>query len=164
MNNKRWLKYAFVAVSSLMITGCTSKYADIESEKVLDYGVTNSKKIEIVNSPTSKTFVTITYLNPIQHEAVTQDTEKFIVGTYLATGNGANDKMKFSGYTVNGSKEGVKVTPLSQDNPLLKLVASSNIWTSYILVESPKTDKIKMQLSFESDHSGTVSATFEKDY
>jgi len=164
MTNKFWLNYALVALSSLMIMGCASKLADLESEKVLDYGVTNSKKIEIINSPTSKTFVTITYLNPIEDEVVTQDTEKFIVGTYLATGNGADEKMKFSGYMVNGSEEGVIVTPLSNDDPLLKLIASANLWTNYVLVESPKTDKLKMEFSFENGHSGKVSATFEKDY
>lgn len=164
MTNSRWFKYALVALSALVITGCASKLADAEGEKVLDYGMTNSKKIEIINSPTSKTFVTITYLTPIQHEAITQDTEKFIVGTYMATGDGTYDKIRLSGFSVNGVYEDVKVTPLEHDNPLLRLVSSSNAWASYVLVESPKTEKIKMEISFESDQSQRVSVTFEKDY
>lgn len=78
----RVYRFMGIALISFSMFGCASKLVDAENEKVLDYSMTNSKKLEIVNSATSKTFVTVTYLNPLTHEDVNQESEKFIVGTY----------------------------------------------------------------------------------
>jgi hypothetical protein len=165
MTNSLWLKYGLIALSTLVLSGCASKLADAEEEKVLDYSMTYSKKIEIVHSATSKTFVTVTYLTPLIHENVTQETEKFIVGTYLATGDGSSSPLiKLFGFMINNEQEEVKVTPLTHDSPLLKLVPSANAWTNYVLVEAPKSDKLKMEISFESDQTQRVSAAFQKDF
>lgn len=164
MTNTMWLRYGLIALCALLLSGCASKLLDAEDEKVLDYSMTNSKKIEIINSPTSKTFITITYLNPLMHEDVSQESEKFVVGTYMATGEGTFNKTTLSGFQINHMHENVKVTPLEHDSPLLKLVPFANAWTSYVLVESPKTEKLKMEISFESDQTQRVSVTFQKDF
>ncbi len=164
MTKRVWFKGALTALSVLMMAGCASKLVDAEDEKVLDYSMTNSRKIEIVNSATSKTFITVTYLNPLMHEDVDQNSEKFIVGTYMATGDGTFEKPKLFGFKVNDDQEDVNVTQLEKESPLLKLIPSANAWADYVLVEAPKTDKINMAISFESDHSARVSATFRKDF
>ncbi|WP_041957028.1 hypothetical protein [Sulfurospirillum arsenophilum] len=158
------MRYFAMVLVAFLMSGCASKLAHDEGEKTLDYSMANSKKIEIKNSETSKTFVTITYLNPINHELITQESEKFIVGTYMATGNGSFDKVELSGFQVNGSDENVTVTPLAQDASVLKLVSSVNAWTNYVLVQAPKTEEIKMEISFENDHSARVTVKFQKDY
>lgn len=158
------MRYIAMICVLFFISGCASKLAENEAEKSLDYGMANSKKVEIKNSETSKTFVIITYLNPINHERITQEREKFIVGTYKASGDGAFEKVALTGFKVNESDEGVSVTPLLQDDPLLKLVSSANAWTHYVLVQAPKTEKIKMEISFESDPSKRVKVGFQKDY
>jgi hypothetical protein len=158
------MRYISLVVVAFLMVGCASKLSENESEKTLDYSVTNSKKIEIINSKTSKTFVTITYLNPINHDLVTQESEKFIVGTYKATGDGAFDTINLLKFKVNGNDENLTVTQLSQDAPLLKLITSANAWTNYVLVQAPKTEEIKMEISFENDQSQRVSATFRKDF
>jgi hypothetical protein len=158
------MRYISLVVAAFLMVGCASKLSENESEKTLDYSVTNSKKIEIINSKTSKTFVTITYLNPINHDLVTQESEKFIVGTYKATGDGAFDTINLLKFKVNGKDENLTVTQLSQDAPLLKLITSANAWTNYVLVQAPKTEEIKMEISFENDQSQRVSATFRKDF
>jgi len=158
------MRYISLVVVAFLMVGCASKLSENESEKTLDYSVTNSKKIEIINSKTSKTFVTITYLNPINHDLVTQESEKFIVGTYKATGDGAFDTINLLKFKVNGKDENLTVTQLSQDAPLLKLITSANAWTNYVLVQAPKTEEIKMEISFENDQSQRVSATFRKDF
>lgn len=159
----RVYRFMGIALISFSMFGCASKLVDAENEKVLDYSMTNSKKLEIVNSATSKTFVTVTYLNPLTHEDVNQESEKFIVGTYLATGDGPTLPMMLQNFKINGQKA-LSVTPLEQGDLLLKLVPSSNGWTKYVLVEAPKTETIKMEISFENDRSQRVSATFQKDF
>ncbi len=158
------MRYALMVLVVLMMNGCASKLTEDQHEKLMDYGMANSKKIEIKNSETSKTFVTVTYLNPINHELVTQESEKFIVGTYTATGDSTFDKVTLSNFQVNGTDENVSVTPLNQDAPLLKLVSSANAWTHYVLVQAPKTEEIKMEISFENDRSERVAVKFRKDY
>ncbi|WP_333803558.1 hypothetical protein [Sulfurospirillum sp.] len=158
------MRYALMVLVALMMNGCATKLADDQHEKLMDYGMVNSKKIEIKNSETSKTFVIITYLNPINHELVDQESEKFIVGTYMATGNGAYEKAELSGFQVNGSDENLSVTSLKQDAPVLKLVSTVNAWTNYVLVQAPKTEDINMEVSFENDQSQRVSVKFQKDY
>ena len=158
------MRYMAVVLVAFLMSGCASKLADNMGEKTLDYSMANSKKLEIKNSETSKTFVIITYLNPINHELVTQESEKFIVGTYKASGDGSFEKVALSGFQVNSSDENVTVSPLSKDFPLLKLVPTANTWTNYVLVQAPKTDEIEMEISFESDPSQRVSAKFRKDF
>lgn len=158
------MRYLAVILVAFLMSGCVSKLADNEGEKTLDYSMANSKKIEIKNSETSKTFVIITYLNPINHELVTQESEKFIVGTYKASGDSSFEKVTLSGFQVNGSDENITVEPLHKDFPLLKLVPTANTWTNYVLVQAPKTDEIKMEISFENDLSQRVSVKFQKDF
>lgn len=158
------MRYLAVILVAFLMSGCVSKLADNEGEKTLDYSMANSKKIEIKNSETSKTFVIITYLNPINHELVTQESEKFIVGTYKASGDSSFEKVTLSGFQVNGSDENITVEPLHKDSPLLKLVPTANTWTNYVLVQAPKTDEIKMEISFENDLSQRVSVKFQKDF
>lgn len=158
------MRYLAVILVAFLMSGCVSKLADNEGEKTLDYSMANSKKIEIKNSETSKTFVIITYLNPINHELVTQESEKFIVGTYKASGDSSFEKVTLSGFQVNGSDENITVELLHKDSPLLKLVPTANTWTNYVLVQAPKTDEIKMEISFENDLSQRVSVKFQKDF
>lgn len=160
------MRYILVMMLGWLFLGCSSSYdaLHVQNEKVLDFGMANSKKIEITNSPTSKTYVTITYLNPIKHALLNNDTEKFIVGTYMATGENEMQKVTLSNFAINGKKEEIKVSPLDKDAEILKLVSSSNPWSDYSLVEAPFTDKIDMNISFENDHSKRVSAKFRKDY
>jgi len=158
------MRYGLMVLVVLILQGCATKLADDQHEKLMDYGMFNSKKIEIKNSETSKTYVTITYLNPISHELITQESEKFIVGTYMATGDGTFEKVTLSGFKVNGSDENLTVTPLPQEAPLLKLVSSTNAWTNYVLVQAPKTEQVKMEFSFENDQSKRVTTNFQKDY
>lgn len=158
------MRYISMVLTLFLLSGCASKLSENESEKTLDYGMANSKKIEIQNSETSKTFVLITYLNPIHHELVTQESEKFVVGTYKATGDGAFDRVTLSKFKVNGSDENLSITPLAQDAPILKLISTSNAWTNYVLIQAPKTEEIKMEISFENDQSQRVSTTFRKDF
>ena len=160
------MRYIFIVMLGWLFLGCSSSYdaLHVESEKVLDFGMANSKKLEMINSPTSKTYVTITYLNPIKHALVNNDSEKFIVGTYVATGENEVQKAILSNFAINGEKEEIKVSPLDKDAKILKLVSSSNPWSDYLLVEAPFTDKIDMNISFENDHSKRVSAKFRKDF
>jgi len=158
------MRYTLIVLAVLMMQGCATKLAEDQHEKLMDYGMSNSKKVEIKNSETSKTFVTITYLNPINHELVTQESEKFIVGTYMATGDGAFEKATFSGFKINGSDENLTVIPLTQESPVLKLISSSNAWTNYVLVQAPKTENYKMDFSFGNDPLQMVTVKFQKDY
>lgn len=149
-----------------LFLGCSSSYDTLQvaNEQMLDFGMANSKKIQIVNSPTSKTYITITYLNPIKHELLNNDSEKFIVGSYMATGENEMQKVALSNFAINGKKEETKVSPLDKDAELLKLISSSNPWSDYLLVEAPFTEKIDMNISFENDHSKKVLTKFRKDY
>lgn len=158
------MRYSLMVLAVLMMQGCATKLVDNQHEKLMDYGMSNSKKVEIKNSETSKTFVTITYLNPINHELITQESEKFIVGTYMATGDGSFEKTTLSHFKINGSDANITVTPLSPDAPVLGLISSSNAWTNYVLVQAPKTEQIKMEFSFESGPSQQVTTKFQKDY
>lgn len=158
------MRYGLMVLVVLMMQGCATNLVDNQHEKLMDYGMSNSKKVEIKNSETSKTFVTITYLNPINHELVTQESEKFIVGTYMATGDGSFEKTTLSHFKINGSDANITVTPLSQDAPVLGLISSLNAWTNYVLVQAPKTEQVKMEFSFESGPSKRVTTKFQKDY
>ena len=158
------MRYGLMVLVVLMMQGCATNLVDNQHEKLMDYGMSNSKKVEIKNSETSKTFVTITYLNPINHELVTQESEKFIVGTYMATGDGSFEKTTLSHFKINGSDANITVTPLSQDAPVLGLISSLNAWTNYVLVQAPKTGQVKMEFSFESGPSQQVTTKFQKDY
>ena len=158
------MRYGLMVLVVLMMQGCATNLVDNQHEKLMDYGMSNSKKVEIKNSETSKTFVTITYLNPINHELVTQESEKFIVGTYMATGDGSFEKTTLSNFKINGSDANITVTPLSQDAPVLGLISSLNAWTNYVLVQAPKTEQVKMEFSFESGPSKRVTTKFQKDY
>jgi len=158
------MRYVAVVLVAFLISGCASKLADDMGEKTLDYSMANSKKVEIKNSETSKTFVTITYLNPIEHEFITQESEKFVVGTYKASGDGSFEKVALSGFQVNGADENLTVTSLAHDAPILKLISSVNAWTNYVLVQAPKTEAFDMEFSFENDPSQRVKVKFQKDY
>ena len=161
------MKYGSLVVAvSLVFFGCSSKpLAHLESEKLLDFGMANSKKVEVLNDKDSKTYFTITYLNPIHHELINPlESEKFIVGTYVATGDANLESMVPKNFKVNDSNESISVTKLDKDAPLLSLISSSNPWTEYLLIEAPYTKKHKMKLSFENDHSVKVSVDFQKDF
>jgi len=162
------MRYVFLVALAWLIVGCSSKQPDasIEKDKMLNFGMTNSKKVEIIHASSKvKTFVTITYLNPIKHELITNEKEQFVVGTYMATGEESTPKVTLANFEVNTlPKEEIKVTPLSFDNPLLSIVSSSNPWTDYVLVEAPKTDDINMTIRFENDQSSSVSVMFRKDF
>ncbi|MDD2382981.1 MAG: hypothetical protein PHN18_02190 [Sulfurospirillaceae bacterium] len=161
------MKYSsIVMMFSLVFLGCSSKpLASFENEKLLDFGMVNSKKIELLNDKDSKTYFTVTYLNPIKHELInSQESEQFIIGTYVATGEGTTRSMELSNFEVNDSNESISVTKLEKDAPLLTLISSSNPWTEYLLVEAPYHKEHKMKLSFENDRSEKVSVTFQKDF
>ncbi|MDD3344299.1 MAG: hypothetical protein PHR87_12080 [Sulfurospirillaceae bacterium] len=157
---------SFVMILLLMFWGCSSKtLVHSEHEKLLDFGMANSKKVEILGENNAKAYFTITYLNPMKDTLINpQESEKFIVGTYVATGNEKEQSIKLSNFKVNGSSANVNVTKLEKDAPLLSLISSANPWTEYLLIEAPYTKKHKMKLSFENDHSVKVSADFQKDF
>ena len=162
------MRYVFLVALSWLIIGCSSKQPDasVEQDKMLNFGMANSKKVELSrpNSP-SKTFVTITYLNPIKHALITNEKEQFIVGTYMATGEESIPKVTLANFEVNTlPKEEIKVSSLPFNHPLLRIISSANPWTDYVLVEAPKTDAIDMTIRFENDLSSSVSVTFRKDY
>ena len=157
------MRYLVSFLMILALSGCATKLAENDSEKMLDFGLSNSKKLEIKESESVSTFVTVTYLNPISHELITQDSEKFIVSTYRASKDNSFERTNLRNFKVNGKEEGVKVSPLSSDSPLLKLVSAASAWSSYVLVEATKTEQIKMEISFENDQSTRVSASFQKD-
>lgn len=161
------MKHIFLIFLALFaFYGCSSSknVALQESEKALNFSVANSKKVEIVHDDTSKTYITVTYLNPIKHELINQDSEKFVVGTYMATGEKVSEKIKLSNFEVNGEREELKISALAKDAKILSVVPSSNPWTEYVLVEAPSTLDINMTFSFESDQSKRVSLVFQKDY
>ena len=162
------MRYAFLLVVCALIVGCASKQPDasLENDKMLNFGMANSKKLEIINPHSkAKTYVLVTYLNPIKHELITGNFEQFVIGTYMATGEEATPKVALANFEVNNlPKEEIRVTPLPYDSPLLTLISTSNPWTDYILVEAPKTKSLDMTIRFENDHSGKVSASFQKDY
>lgn len=151
---------------SLVIAGCSSKtYTHVENDKLLDFGMANSKKVELRNADNTKTYVTVTYLNPIKHELINPtDTEKFVVGTYLATGEAKVQPVVLSNFAVNGSDENITVTKLDSNASYLSLIASANPWTEYLLIEAPYTSTRNMKISFENDRSEKVSVTLQKDF
>lgn len=162
------MKYAVAIVIVGLLTGCATKQTDakVHNDTMLNFSVANSKKIELIDpSTTAKTYVMITYLNPIKHALITQESEKFIVGTYMATGEQSTPLVKLANFEVNQlPKEEIKVKHLTFEDPLLALISSANPWTDYLLVEAPKTEDINMTISFENDQLRRVSATFRKDY
>ena len=162
------MRYMLAILGVVLFVGCSSKAPDVqvEKEKVLNFGMANSRKIEITEGSTqAKTFVTITYLQPLKHELVNNNKEQFIVGIYYMNGVSEASKAKLHNFTINAiAKENIHVNPLASDSPLLSLVSSSNPWTEYLLVEAPKVDQIDMTIGFESGQSQKVSATFRKDY
>ncbi len=162
------MRYVFLVALTWLFLGCASKQPDasVENDKMLNFSMANSKKVELSHpSSPSKTFVTITYLNPIKHELITQAREQFIVGTYMATGEQSLPKVLLANFEINDSpKEEIKITPLAFGHPLLSLISSANPWTDYLLVEAPISEKIEMTIRFENDLSSSVSVTFRKDY
>lgn len=162
------MRYVFLVALVWLIVGCSSKQPDtsIEKDKMLNFGMANSKKVEISHASSKvKTFVTVTYLNPIKHELITNEKEQFVVGTYMATGEESIPKVVLANFEVNSlPKEEITVTPLGFDNPLLSIISSANPWTDYLLVEAPKTDDINMTIRFENDQSSGVSVMFRKDF
>jgi hypothetical protein len=162
------MRYVFLLVVCALIVGCSSKQPDVglENDKMLNFGMANSKKLELFNPHSNaKTYVVITYLNPIKHALITGKYEQFIVGTYMATGEEALPKVALANFEINNfPKEEIKVSKLSFDSPFLTLVSSANPWTDYLLVEAPISDTIDMTISFENDRSSRVSASFQKDY
>lgn len=162
------MRYVVVFLGLFLMVGCSEKQVDIkaENEKMLNFGMTHSKKIEMIESATqAKTLVSITYLQPIKHELVDKTKEQFIVGVYHMNGVVETDKASVGNFTINQiPKEQISVTPLAANSPLLSLVSSSNPWTEYLLVETPKTDKLDMVIGFENGQSVKASATFRKDY
>lgn len=136
------MKYGSLLMAvSLVFLGCSSKpLAHIENEKLLDFGMANSKKVEILSDKDTKIYFTITYLNPIQHELINPlESEKFIIGTYVATGEAKMQSMEPTNFKVNDSNESISVTKLDKDAPLLSLISAFNPWTEYLLVEAPYT-------------------------
>lgn len=162
------MKYASLLLFLVLFAGCSYKNfpAHQEGEKTLDFGMVNSKKIELVQSDSKvKTYVVITYLNPIKHPLITQEREKFLIGTYQTTGEYQSNSVFLKNFTINELTQGeLFIQKLSYDNPLLSLVSSANPWMEYLLVEAPKSDKIEMLMGFETDRSKRVSVTFQKDY
>ncbi len=162
------MRYMLGVLSLFLIFGCSSKQPDVqaEEEKVLNFGMTQSKKIEMIDTTTqAKTFITITYLQPLKHPLIDQNKEQFIVGVYHMDGVSEAFKTPLKNFSINAiPKESIHVTSLKSDSPLLELVSSSNPWTQYLLVEAPKVDQIDMTIEFESGRSQKVSAKFRKDY
>ncbi len=162
------MKYASLFLSAVLLAGCSYKEfpAHQQGEKTLDFGMVNSKKIELAEDNSSvKSYIIVTYLNPISHPLVTQEKEKFLIGIYTASGNESAPKVVLKNFTVNEfSKESLNVREVSFNDPLLALVSSANPWSEYLLVEAPKTDKVDMLIGFENDRSKRVTASFRKDY
>lgn len=162
------MRYVFVIALTGLLLGCSSKQVDatLEKDTMLNYSMTNSKKVELSHpSSHAKTFVTITYLNPIKHTLIKNEKEQFLVGTYMATGEESIPKVALANFEVNTlPKEEINVRPLRFDDPLLTVISSANPWTDYLLVEAPKTDDINMTIRFENDLSSGVSVNFRKDF
>ena len=58
------MRYVVVFLGLFLMMGCSEKQVDIktENEKMLNFGMTHSKKIEMIESATqAKTLVSITY-------------------------------------------------------------------------------------------------------
>ncbi len=162
------MRYTLALLTLLLFVGCTSKQPDPkeQSDKLLNFGMTQSKKIEMIEPKThAKTYVTITYLQPLKHDAIDREKEQFIVGVYYMSGVSELSKTTLRNFTINGkSNEQIRVTPLRSDAPLLKLVSSSNPWSDYVLVEADKMEAIDMTIGFENGQLQKVSAAFRKDY
>lgn len=162
------MRYALALLSLLLFVGCSAKQPDekVETDKLLNFGMTQSKKIEILENATrAKTYVTITYLHPLKHDSVDKEKEQFVVGVYYMSGVTELSKTTLRNFTINDKANAdIRVVPLSSDSALLKLVSSSNPWSDYVLVETAKMDDIDMTIGFENGQSQRVSAAFRKDY
>lgn len=162
------MKYASFFLSVVLLTGCSYKEftAHQHSEKTLDFGMVNSKKIELVEENSEiKSYIIVTYLNPISDPLITQENEKFLIGIYTTAKDQSTPKVKLKNFTVNGLLvESSHVRELPFNDPLLGLISSAHPWAEYLLVEAPKTNKIDMLISFENDHSKRVTVSFQKDY
>ena len=162
------MRYALALLSLLLLVGCSSKQPDqkAQTDKLLNFGMTQSKKIEILeNATNAKTYVTITYLQPLKHDIVDKEKEQFVVGIYYMTGVSELSKTTLRNFTINSKANAdIRVVPLSSDSTLLKLVSSSNPWSDYLLIETAKIDEIDMTIGFENGQSQRVSVAFRKDY
>lgn len=160
------MKYVLVALFLGLVLGCSQKQPDahLMRESMLNFSISNTKKIELGEGQ-NRSYITITYLNPIAHELITQEREKFIVGSYGASGAREIPKIALANFEINGlSKEEIRVRKVLFGDPLLSLIPSANPWTEYLLIEAPKTQEIQMMIRFENDQFSQVSVNFQKDY
>ncbi|MDD3324083.1 MAG: hypothetical protein PHN38_03045 [Sulfurospirillaceae bacterium] len=157
----------------LFIWGCSQKdpNTQLQMEKATEYALANTKKTDISNLDGLKTYISATYLTPIKHPLI-EDNEKenFLVAIYIQDGyfKGKNitqdEVLQSFRFGVNGRYYDVKTDILAKENPLLRIVPTSNPWAKYIHVKAPLLSDINVSLSLESDLYKTVELKFQKDY
>ncbi len=142
----------------LFITGCGLKNSFFSNEIVKESLLSNTKKITISNST-----LLITYLNNSLDNFKDSKKENFLINLYVDD----NEKENFDiskDISISGGIKPIKVTKLSQDSELLKIVPMGSKWSKYYLVEFDKVDKNRINLIFNDKNGSFEYLFFFKDY
>jgi hypothetical protein len=148
------------------MSGCSQKLNEYAKPTDLlhEQALTQTQKIEIKSKTATQAYITVTYLNQIEHELAGFDEEvdKFIVSVYIPSEQ--NQKLYENIYfMINGESQSC-VTELKNDSELLKLIPAPNPWSKYYYVEAPRKSRSKtITFSFKTFEYESRVLSFSKD-
>jgi len=150
-----------------MFAGCSSKVNPyITSKDILhEQAITQTRKTTIKSDKNVKVYITATYLNQIKHELAgeNKNLERFIVSVYIP--NYKNKKLyKNISIKINDINKNLSIKELNKNDPILKILSSSSIWTKYYLVEIPSIKAKILTLNIEYLFYDSANMSFQKDY
>lgn len=152
----------------LFFLGCSTKvnkYAK-PSDILHEQALTSTQKLVIKKDGITKAYVTVTHLNQIKQNVIEIDdeTESFLVSVYIPTEDKKRDFYDIASVKVNGVLE-TCITPLKNDNPILKIIPFVNPWSTYLLLETLKQRDVRgVALEIEIDGIGGVKLSFYDSY
>ena len=144
MIKKRLKTFAYLSLTTILLTSCTSKSAlsvfgeDSLYEKGLEY----TKVSDIVNTLETKAIINATYLNSSHPKKWDNNNQNFLIGIYIV-----NDNDKDENKYINNNK--------------YKLTLNDKNVSSYSELKS--TDELWDHIPIKNPHAKYYITTFKKD-
>jgi len=165
------VKIGLVAVSFLLIVGCSSKeeqalMQNYESNKMYYKKLQKTEKTQLMQNGVTKVLLTATYLNNtyanqsiFNHDK--NATEDFIIGIYNE--DKENQILVNHDFSLTlGGKDALNMKSIPKGSPLLKDIGFISEWSKFYLVHFPHMNKKKFKLIIDSEIYGKGTLEFAK--
>lgn len=152
------------------LSGCANHSALelFKKDELFESAILQTKKADIISSFETKAIINATYLNPIDKDFKSNESETFLIGIYITDDNKSDNANFLKNPTFKLSlndKEVVSFKEIESTHKMYSHIPLKNSWAKYYEVKFPRDAKETLLiLKYEHQTFGHALIAFESDY